>query len=168
MDSARERLAFLLDTVKLEAEHLQGTNTRLFAEPFTPERAALLRCDPLLAERLDAFSARFARLQDTAGDKLLTTLLTCLGEPVGSVLDNLDLAARLGLLSATSDDWIAARSLRNRMVHEYIRAPDLLAQAVNEAHAAIPMLVSFVQACAAYALARELVPTAVVPGDKTA
>lgn len=157
MDPARERLKFLLDTVALEAEHLQGTDGRLFAEPFTPERAAQLRDDAMLAERLDAFAARFARLQDTVGDKLLHALLTCLGEPVGSVLDNLDRAAQLGLLAATSDDWIAARALRNRMVHEYIRLPDVLAQAVNEAHAAIPMLVSFVQACRDYARARGLV-----------
>jgi hypothetical protein len=156
MDAARERLSFLLDTVALEAAHLQGTDSRLFAEPFTPERAAQLRGDPLLAERLDAFSARFARLQDTAGDKLLPALLTCLGEPVGSVLDNLDRAASLGLLTTTSDDWIATRSLRNRMVHEYIRLPEVLAQAVNEAHAAIPMLTSFANACHAYAAARGL------------
>ena len=84
-------------------------------------------------------------------------MLTCLAEPVGSGLDNLDRAARLGLLSATSDDWIAARTLRNRMVHEYIRQPELLAQAVNEAHTAIPMLVSFVHAWHAYAAARGLV-----------
>lgn len=96
-------------------------------------------------------------LQDTAGDKLLHALLTCLGEPVGSVLDNLDLAARLGLLAATSDDWIAARTLRNRMVHEYIRRTEVLAQAVNEAHAAIPMLTSFLTACRDYAQARGLV-----------
>ena len=156
MDAARERLSFLLDTVALEADHLQGTDSRLFAEPFTPERAMQVRGDPLLAERLDAFSARFARLQDTAGDKLLPALLTCLGEPVGSVLDNLDRAAGLGLLSTTSDDWIAARSLRNRMVHEYIRLPEVLAQAINEAHAAIPMLTSFARACHAYAAARGL------------
>jgi hypothetical protein len=161
MDAARQRLSFLLDTVALEVEHLQGTDGRLFAEPFTPERAARLRDDAVLAERLDAFSARFARLQDTAGDKLLHALLTCLGEPVGSVLDNLDLAARLGLLAATSDDWIAARTLRNRMVHEYIRRPEVLSQAVNEAHIAIPMLTSFVQACRDYAQARGLVA---VPG----
>ncbi len=48
MDAARERLRFLLDTVALEAEHLQGTDRRLFAEPFTPERAARLRDDSLL------------------------------------------------------------------------------------------------------------------------
>jgi len=38
-DPARERLAFLLETVALEAEHLQATDQRLFAVAFTPGRA---------------------------------------------------------------------------------------------------------------------------------
>jgi len=157
MDAARERLTFLLETVALEAGHLQATDQRLLAEDFTAERAATLRDDDMLAERLDAFIARFARLQDTAGDKLLPVLLTRLGEPVGSVLDNLDRAARLGLLAQTSETWIAARALRNRMVHEYIRKPALLAEAVNQAHDAVPMLVGFVDACASFVAVRRLV-----------
>lgn len=157
MDAARERLRFLLETVALEAQYLQDTDGRLFAQPFTAERAAGLRAEPLLAERLDAFTARFARLQDTAGDKLLPALLVCLGEPVGSVIDNLDRAARLGLLAASSDDWIAARALRNRMVHEYIRNLAVLAEAVTSAHRAVPMLVAFVQACEGYARVRKLI-----------
>jgi len=114
--------------------------------------------DEALAERLDAFVARFARAQDTAGDKLLPVLLQRVGEPVGSALDNLDRAARLGLLTATatSETWMAARSLRNRMVHDYIRNAILLAEAVNAAHAAIPMLAGFVDACAAYVRERQL------------
>lgn len=82
VNSARMQLAFLLETVTLEAQYLQFTDQALFAQAFTPARAAGLRVDPLLAERLDAFSARFARLQNTAGDKLLPTLLTCLGEGI--------------------------------------------------------------------------------------
>ena len=156
---ARARLAFLLETVTLEAQHLQFTDNSLFAQAFTTARAASLRADPLLAERLDAFTARFARLQDTAGDKLLPALLTCLGEAVGSALDNLDRAARLGLLTHPSEVWIAARALRNRMVHEYIRDPALLAEAVTEAHDAVPMLVAFVRSCLGYASARGLVPS---------
>ena len=156
LDPVRERLAFLLETVALEAEHLQATDQRLFAEPFTSERAGTLRSDGLLAERLDAFAARFARLQDTVGDKLLPALMNRLGEPVGSVLDNLDRAARLGLLTQPSETWIAARAIRNRMVHEYIRSPDALSQAVNEAHRAVPMLVDLAKACGAYAAAKGL------------
>ena len=157
MDAARERLAFLLETVVLEAEHLQAIDQRLFAEAFTTQRAATLRDDAMLAERLDAFIARFARLQDTAGYKLLPALLNRLGEPVASVIDNLDRAARLGLLSQTSETWIAARPLRNRMVHEYILNPALLAEAVNQAHEAVPMLVDFVQACVSFLAVRRLV-----------
>lgn len=64
------RLGFLLETVMLEAEHLRGTDARLFAQPFTAERAATLRADVDLAERVVAFAARFARLHDDpAGDR---------------------------------------------------------------------------------------------------
>lgn len=157
VDGLRDRLVFLLETVALQAEHLEATDKRLFAQPFDSQRAATLRGDDLLSERLDAFAARFARLQDTAGDKLLPALLARVGEPVGSVLDNLDRAARLGWLAQTSESWLAARALRNRMVHEYIRQPALLAEAVNEAHAAVPMLVRFAQACQAYAATRHLI-----------
>jgi hypothetical protein len=156
MDVQRARLAFLLETATLEVEHLQATDGRLFVVPFTAARASSLRADIDLAERLDAFVARFSRLQDTAGDKLLPALLTRLGEPVGSVLDNLDRAARLGLLQADAETWLAARTLRNRMVHEYIRRPELLAEAVNAAHAAVPMLVDFVTACMRYTQERRL------------
>ena len=89
-----------------------------------------------LAERRDALATCFSRLQDTAGDKLLPVLLQRIGEPVGSALDNFDRAAR---------------TLRNRMVHDYIRNAAVLAEAVNAAHAAIPMLAGFVEACGAYA-----------------
>jgi hypothetical protein len=157
MDPVRERLAFLLETAALEAEHLLPTDRRLFGEAFTPQRAAVARDDDELSERLDAFAARFARLQDMAGDKLLPALLMRLGETVGSALDNLDRASRLGLLTESSEAWIAARALRNRMVHEYIRKPALLAQAFNEAHAAVPMLVRFVRACEAHVAQRKLI-----------
>ena len=59
-EAQRLHLIFLLETVALEAEHLLATDQRLFAQPFTADRATGLRADPLLAERLDAFSARFA------------------------------------------------------------------------------------------------------------
>ncbi len=154
--SSRERLRLLLETVELEARHLNETDRRLFEQPFSAARATALRTDELLAERVDAFAARFARLQDAAGDKLLPVFLECLGEPVGSVLDNLDRAARLGLLVQTSDDWIAARALQNRMVRECIRDAALLAEALNEDHRVVPMLMAFVQACDAYAIARKL------------
>lgn len=157
IDAQTNRLRFLLETVALESEHLCTTDGRLFTVPFTADRAQTLRTDDDLSERLDAFVARFSRLQDTAGDKLLPALLVRLGEPVGSVLDNLERAARLGLLAEGSEAWLAARALRNRMVHEYIRKPEALAEAVTGAHEAVPMLVAFAERCTQYARERRLI-----------
>ena len=84
-----DKLRFLADTVLAEAALLQVTDARPFAVPMDAARAASLREDIDLGERVDAFVARFGRLQDTAGDKLLPAVLTWLAEPVGPAIDNL-------------------------------------------------------------------------------
>jgi hypothetical protein len=142
------RLAFLLEMVDLEARHLLATDGRLFARAFNAERAAALRADVDESERTDAFVARFARLQDTVADKLLPEFLRGLAEPVGAAIDNLDRAEKLGLI-ASADEWLASRKLRNRMVHEYVRDAVELAEALNQGHALVPMLVGFAAAIAA-------------------
>ena len=147
------RLNFLLETVTLEAGHLHQTDQRLFQRPFDTERAAGLRINVEEAERTDAFVARFGRLQDTLADKLLPELLHCLAEPVGPAIDNLDRAEKLGLLRST-DDWVAARKLRNRMVHEYVRNPAELAEALNEGHGLVPLLAGFADAVSRFCEAR--------------
>jgi len=135
----RARLQRLVRIVEREQRHLQGTVERLFAVPFTAERARLLDGDPELAERVDAFVARFARLQDTLGDKRLPALLSALGETAGAAIDNLDRAERLRWI-ASSDDWMAVRRLRNLMVHEYVEDPAVLADALRQAHDFMPTL----------------------------
>ena len=109
------------------------TDARLFAQPFTVERAASLAEDHDLAERVEAFIGRFGRLQDTLADKLLPALLAALKEPLGAQLDNLDRAERLGL-TESAENWFAARQLRNRMIHEYIEDKSILASALNAGH----------------------------------
>ncbi len=155
MSSANERLTFLLETVALESAKLMQTDVRLFAQPFTADRAAALRHDQAESERTDAFVARFGRLQDTLGDKLLPELLRCLAESVGPAIDNLDRAEKLGLL-ASADNWLAARRLRNRMVHEYVRDTAELAEALNEGHKLVPLLCGFAQTVAQYCQSRGL------------
>ena len=81
--TASPRLAFLLETVGLETAHLIQTNQRLFVQPFDAARAAALKTNLDESERVDACAARFGRLQDTLGDKLLPELLRELAEPVG-------------------------------------------------------------------------------------
>ena len=151
------RLAYLIDTVELEAKHLLETDSRLFALPFDRQRAEALRTSIDESERTDAFVARFGRLQDTVADKLLPEFLRCLAEPVGAAIDNLDRVEKLGLLSS-ADDWLASRKLRNRMVHEYVRDAAELAAALNQGHALVPMLVSLATAIASDSRRRGLLP----------
>jgi Asp-tRNA(Asn)/Glu-tRNA(Gln) amidotransferase A subunit family amidase len=135
------KLQFLIETVALEAQHLLQTDGRLFQQPMTEARVLSLPNEPDLAERVDAFVARFGRLQDTVADKLLPELLKHLAEPVGPALDNLNKAERFGWL-ASVDDWLVVRKLRNRMIHEYVRDATELAQALQAAHEAVPLLVN--------------------------
>lgn len=134
------RLHFLVRVSKREREHLLATDQRIFGEPFTVARARQLDTDIDLSERVEAFVARFSRLQDTLGDKLIPSLLRALGEPVGAVIDNLDRAERFGWLPS-ADNWLSARQLRNQMIHEYIEDPTILASALQAGHELVPMLV---------------------------
>ncbi|MEI7430773.1 MAG: hypothetical protein WCL27_09980 [Betaproteobacteria bacterium] len=133
------RLQFLSRVVRKECKHLATTNQRLFEGFFTLEHVARLEEDADLAERVEAFVGRFARLQDTLGDKLLPLLLNALGERSSAAIDNLDLAERLGLINS-SDNWMTMRQLRNQMVHEYVEDPVILSSALQTGHEFVPEL----------------------------
>jgi Asp-tRNA(Asn)/Glu-tRNA(Gln) amidotransferase A subunit family amidase len=134
-----ERLLFLCRIVRKEIQHLNETTARLFphAGETTPEQVRHWLAEPELSERLDAFVARFSRLQDTVGDKLLPALLQLLGERPGAVIDNLARAERLGWMSS-AEDWMASRTFRNQMIHEYIEDIHLLTQALNAGKNFVP------------------------------
>lgn len=148
--SLAERLRFLIRVACKECMHLQTTDQRLFAAPFTSQTVAQLDRDPDLAERVEAFASRFGRLQDTLGDKLLPLLLRALGEKPAAAIDNLDRAERLGLLGS-ADEWMAMRRIRNQMVHEYIEDPEVLTSALLTGHAFVPALIATVNAVVAEA-----------------
>ena len=80
-DAGRERLLFLADVVMLEAQYLAQTDGRLFVRALAVEDIESLALDADLAERVDAFVARFGRLQDTLAGALLPRLLESLLEP---------------------------------------------------------------------------------------
>ena len=116
------------------------------------ERAGTLRHDIDLAERVDAFAARFGRLQDTVGDKLLPLVLAWLSEPVGPAIDNLARAERLGWIDSAAD-WIECRQLRNFMIHESVRDMAVLAVALTRGHLAVSLLAAAAQRIADQVLA---------------
>ena len=62
------RLQRLTRLIQREVEHLADTNSRLFALPLPEVKQALAANDPLVTERVDAFVARFGRLQDNLAE----------------------------------------------------------------------------------------------------
>lgn len=145
-----ERLSFLARVARREAEHLSGTDTRLFVHPLTVADIERQDREPELAERVDAFVARFGRLQDTLAVGLLPMLLQLSLEPVGTVIDNLNRAERLGWIRSVSG-WARSRVQRNRMVHEYVEDMQLLADSLNAAHAGVADLLAAATVMAAMA-----------------
>lgn len=139
-----DRLWALARVVRREAEYLAQTDGRLFDRTFDADRVRTLQVTPELAERVDAFVARFGRLQDTLADKLLPALLRQLAEPVRSAVENLDRAEKLGLLDS-ADAWLETRRLRNRMIDEYVEDPAVLALGLMAGHAQVPLLLRAAQ-----------------------
>ncbi len=150
-ERALARLKYLARIVERECQHLLATDARLFATPFTAERARALAENIDEAERVDAFSSRFGRLQDSVGDKLLPAYLALRGEKPATFMENLDRAERLGLI-ADAQTWMDMRRLRNQMVHEYVQDPDVLASALQAGHAFVPQLVQVAHTLLAAAL----------------
>lgn len=135
-----ERLRSLLDTVQREGRHLLLTTRRLASRPIDADWVNTLEDEPDLAERLDAFVARFGRMQDTMGDRLIPELRRHMLETPGAALDNLNRMEKLGLLPAVTD-WVEARNLRNRLVHEYMHDAEAFAGALNRALELVPLLI---------------------------
>jgi len=119
----QERLRFLTRVVDKEIKHLDYAADQAFGLPLTLRAVETLDENPELAMRIEAFTSRFCRLQDTLGDKFLPDLLKSLGEPDRALLINLEKA----------ENWIALRQLRNQMIHEYIENAQTLFDALTTA-----------------------------------
>jgi hypothetical protein len=131
------RLQRLGQLVKNEVQHLQKTDARLFG--LSAEALAAVITSDEVAERVDAFVARFGRLQDNLVDKLLPALLAYLQEPPRPVMENLMVAEKLGWLDSV-DDWLLARKLRNQLIHDYEDDTPALLNILYEAHQHVPLL----------------------------
>jgi len=135
-----ERLRHLLMVAEKEKNHLQGMTQRLLAENIDMSWVERLEEKPDLAERVDAFVARFGRLQDHLGDKLTPELLRQMLEEPSSAINNLNRMEKLGLLRSMLD-WVEARNLRNRLVHEYVEDSEEFSGALNRAIELVSLLV---------------------------
>jgi len=119
----------LLELTEKEVKHLSLTTARI--KTLQPNLKWIESLEEKIehAEMLDAFVSRFSRLQDTLGDKLLPALLRVSLEKTGSQLDNLLRAEKLGWI-ISAENWIEIRTLRNKLVHEYMDSPPDMLQAL--------------------------------------
>ena len=139
--SAMERLLWTLGIVYREGRHLQISQQRLFSRPVTVQWVSALENDVDVGERLEAFVSRFGRMQDTVADKLLPRWLVALEERLGSQIETLNRAEQLGVLEST-EEWLEARQLRNRLIHEYMTNPRGFADDLNLANHYTTMLLA--------------------------
>jgi len=131
----------LLLLTEKEVKHLSMTSGRIKALEPNLHWIETLENNIEYSEMLDAFVSRFGRLQDTLGDKLLPALLRVSLEPTGSQLDNLLRAEKLGWIES-SEHWVEIRTLRNRLVHEYMDSAENLLQALDTALESVTLLIN--------------------------
>jgi len=122
-----ERFLQTLAIVAQEGKHLSYSWSNLFGQKIDVKWVCNLENVPEIAERLEAFVSRFGRMQDTMADKLLPRWLLALAEAPGSQIETLNRAERLGVLTST-ERWLEARNLRNRLVHEYMTDPAMFVE----------------------------------------
>ncbi len=127
------RLHQVLELVKKESIHLRAVRERMFdgQAELTVEILTAKLDQPTGIDTLESYGAKFSRLQDTITDKLLPLFLRQSGDKLGTVIENLNKAERLGLIDDVSV-WLAARLLRNKLVHEYIEDTAEIVAALNQ------------------------------------
>lgn len=135
-------LAF--DLARKEAEHLRYSQSTLFALPIDLVWVQALGNRPDLAEKVEAFVSRFGRLQDHLGDKLLPCFAALVGENSKTLLDALAIAEKTDLL-VSADAFIAARKLRNALVHEYMHDAQTFLESLFAAQQACQMFFAVIE-----------------------
>lgn len=81
---------------------------------------------------IDQYLFRFAKLQDTLGDKLFRLILKEY-EPSDEILPFIDLLNKLEKLGFinSAKEWIHLRKIRNEISHQYDDEPEEMTQAIN-------------------------------------
>jgi hypothetical protein len=137
-EEAKVRFLATLEIARRELALLEYSHSKLFSVTIDPHWVQQFSTDMDGAETLEAFVARFGRLQDTVGGKLIPRALTTLLEKPGAMIDNLSRAEQLGWVTDT-EGWITVRELRNRLVHEYVTDPGQFAADIRAAGEFVPM-----------------------------
>ena len=138
---ALDRLSLLEPLLEREAALLEDVAYRLFPQDdLSSAWLADLLALPEGCDKLESFAGKFCRMQDNLAGKYLPLLLEASDEPVGTAIDNLGRAERLGWL-ADAARWRRMRRARNWLVHEYLSDPADMLSALDEARAFVAHLI---------------------------
>jgi len=100
----------------------------------------------------DQMAYRFAKLQDSMGEKLLPAILGLAQEPIApsaTFAEKLNRLERIGVIPS-AEEWKQLRSARNAIAHEYPDDPALQASAINEFYSAAKRLSALFASIAQY------------------
>ena len=143
---ASAKLAAALAECGLHAQVLaQALDEVLPLLPFDASTVAAI--NPAQRRLLDQIAYRFAKLQDSLGEKVLPGLLLAAQEPVApeaSFIEKLQRLERLGAVPSAAE-WKLLRELRNALAHDYPDAPELQAAWLNRLVASVPVLLGMAQ-----------------------
>lgn len=156
-DESIQRFLRTLGIVFHEGRHLEYSRMKMSAEDLGNGWVKKLEADPELGESLEAYVSRFGRMQDTIGDKLLPRWLMALAEKPGSQIEVLNKAERLGVVSST-EKWLEARKLLNRLVLEYIEDPGVFVKDLKLSLDYVILLFETYNSVRQYALERMQIP----------
>ena len=100
---------------------------------------------------IDQYLFRFSKLQDALGNKLFRAILLFLGEDIENrpFTDILNRLEKLELIPSR-DEWLALRSVRNELSHEYEDNPEEMSEILNEIFAMKTTLESYYHTIASY------------------
>lgn len=82
---------------------------------------------------LDQIAYRFAKLQDSMGEKVLPLILVQAQEPIAesaTFAEKLNRLERIGAIPS-AEEWKTLRVARNAIAHEYPDDPEMRASAIN-------------------------------------
>ena len=91
---------------------------------------------------IDQYLFRFAKLQDTIGEKLFKMIVSDFAEDVSrlSFIDILNRLEKVGILDSV-EEWRSLRNARNNIAHQYDDEPEETADALNKIFAQKDLLI---------------------------
>ncbi|MDC3221612.1 hypothetical protein OAT97_00755 [Gammaproteobacteria bacterium] len=104
---------------------------------------------------IDQFLFRFAKLQDTLGQKLFKQTLIMLGEYTETMplIDILNKLEKLEIIELRSK-WEDLSKIRNKLTHDYECLPNIAAAIINEVYDNLGLLIIFFERIYNYLIAK--------------